>query len=50
VAGVIPALTADDDIGLIGQKIDDFTFAFVAPLSAYENGVCHMTTVEIFTE
>ena len=39
VAGVISALAADHDIGPLGQIIDDFSFAFIAPLEAYNNGV-----------
>ena len=34
VAGVIAALRADDDVRLFGEDIDDFAFAFVAPLGA----------------
>ena len=32
VAGVVTALIAHDDIGVVGKKIDDLTLAFVAPL------------------
>ena len=35
VAGVIPALAAYDDFSSFGKEIDDFAFAFIAPLSAY---------------
>src|SRR2546423_1152591 len=41
VAGVIPALAPDHDVRLGGKHIDDFAFAFVAPLRADENGVRH---------
>ena len=39
VAGVVAALGADDDIGLLGEDVDDLAFAFIAPLGADENGV-----------
>ena len=32
--GVVAALGADNDVRLVGQDIDDFAFAFVAPLGA----------------
>ena len=38
---VIASLAADDDVGLFGEKIDDFAFAFIAPLGADEDCVCH---------
>ena len=41
VPGVVAALGADDDTGLIGEKVDDFAFAFVAPLGADKNRVGH---------
>ena len=34
VAGVIAPLCADDDVRLLSEHIDDFAFAFVAPLGA----------------
>ena len=37
VAGVVAALVARHDVELLAQQVDDFPFAFVAPLSA-ENG------------
>src|SRR5262249_11356165 len=39
VAGVGAAAVADDDIGLLGQKIDDFALAFIAPLKAEDAGI-----------
>jgi hypothetical protein len=47
VAGVVAALAADDDIGFIREEIDDFSFSFIAPLGANENGIRHR---EIFRE
>ena len=41
VSGVVAALAADDEVGFIGQEVDDFAFAFVAPLGSDENGICH---------
>ena len=41
VSGVVAALAADDDIRLLGQDVDDFAFAFIAPLGADQNRVCH---------
>ncbi|MEY5013755.1 MAG: hypothetical protein RIS92_113 [Verrucomicrobiota bacterium] len=41
VTGVIAALGANDDVGVFGEEIDDFAFAFITPLGADENGVCH---------
>ena len=35
VAGVVAALRADDDVRLLGQHVNDFAFAFVAPLGAH---------------
>ena len=34
VAGVVAALEADDDIGVVGEQIDDLALALVAPLGA----------------
>jgi hypothetical protein len=36
VAGVVTALEAHYGTGLVGQQIDDFAFAFVAPLGAQD--------------
>ena len=41
VAGIVAALEADDDIGLLGQPIDDLAFALVAPLGADHDNICH---------
>ena len=32
VACIVPALAAYNDVRLLGEKIDDLTFSFVAPL------------------
>ena len=39
VTGVVAALRADDDVGLLGEDVDDLSFSFIAPLGADENGV-----------
>ena len=39
VAGVVAALGADDDIGLLGEDVDDFSFSFIAPLGADKDRV-----------
>ena len=41
VAGVVPALKAHDDVGLLGQPIDDLALAFVAPLRADHHHIRH---------
>ena len=41
MTGVVAALCADHDIGPLGQHVDDFAFAFIAPLGADENCVGH---------
>jgi hypothetical protein len=46
VAGVVAALRAYDDIRLFRQDVDDFAFAFVAPLSADKNRICHSIKIK----
>ena len=41
MAGIMAALKADDDVGLLGQPIDDLAFALVAPLGADHDNICH---------
>ena len=41
VAGVVAAGVADDDVRLLREHVNDFAFAFVAPLGADQNCVCH---------
>jgi hypothetical protein len=36
--GIGPAVVADDDIMLLGEKIDDLALGFVAPLQADNTG------------
>ena len=35
------ALEADDDIGLLGEPVDDLAFALVAPLGADHHDIRH---------
>src|SRR5207302_8337588 len=44
VAGIVAALEAHDDVGLLGQPIDDFAFALVAPLGTDHHDVRHETS------
>ena len=47
VAGVVAALVADDQIGLLAEEVDDLAFAFVAPLGADDHGRGHGNLQEI---
>ena len=41
VAGIMATLEADDDIGLLGQPVDDLALAFVAPLGPDYHHIRH---------
>jgi hypothetical protein len=41
MAGIMPALEADDDVGLLGQPINNLAFTFVSPLGADHDNICH---------
>ena len=41
VPGVVAALGAHDDVRLLGEHVDDFAFAFVAPLGADQDRIGH---------
>ena len=41
VAGVVAALVAHDDLGVLGEEVDDLAFPFVAPLRADDDDVRH---------
>jgi hypothetical protein len=41
VSGVVAALGAYDYIGLLGEHVNDFAFAFVAPLGADQYRIRH---------
>ena len=42
VAGVVAALIARHDVEALGEQIDDFAFALVAPLRAEDDDVVHL--------
>ena len=44
VAGIVPALEPDDDIGAARQPVDDLALALIAPLGADHGHVCHAFT------
>ncbi len=46
MAGVVATGVADDDVRILRQHVNDFAFAFVAPLSADQNCVCHIFSKE----
>ena len=39
VPGVGAAAVADDDVGVLGQEVDDLALALVAPLEADDGGI-----------
>ncbi len=41
MAGVVPALKADDDIGLLGEPIDNLALALVPPLGPDDDDIRH---------
>ena len=41
MAGVVAALEADDDVGPLGEPVDDLALALVAPLGADHGDVGH---------
>ena len=41
VAGVGPAVVADDEVVPLGEQIDDLAFGLVAPLEADDTGAGH---------
>ncbi len=41
MTGVIATLEANDDVSVLGEEIDDLTFAFVSPLGADDCNVGH---------
>src|SRR5262245_24698633 len=41
VTRIVPALVSRNDVELFSQQIDDLSFAFIAPLGAYNDNVCH---------
>ena len=41
MTGVIAALRANNHVGFLGQDVDDFAFAFIAPLGAHQYRIGH---------
>ena len=41
MAGIMAALEADDDVGLLGQPVDDLALALVAPLRTDDHYISH---------
>lgn len=41
MAGVVPPLAANDDVGLFGENIDDLSLTFIAPLGANKDCIRH---------
>ena len=41
VAGVVSALVTSDRLEFFGEQVDDFTFAFIAPLGPEHNEIAH---------
>ena len=41
MTGVVSPLGTDHDVGVLGEKIDYFALAFIAPLSADQDRICH---------
>ena len=44
VAGIVAALEAHHDVGLLGQPVDDLALALVAPLGADDDHIGHKTS------
>ena len=45
VAGIVAALEAHDDVGLLGQPVDDLALALVAPLGADYHHIRHQLLI-----
>ena len=42
MAGVVSALEPNNHIGIFSQKVHDFTFAFITPLSSNNYDIRHV--------
>jgi hypothetical protein len=42
--GVVAALEADDNVSPLREPVDNLALAFVAPLGAYHNHICHVSS------
>ena len=48
VSGVVSSLKTDDVLGLRGEQVYDFPFAFVAPLSSYYDHIGHFSLLSLY--
>src|SRR5581483_1929802 len=49
MAGIVAALEAHDDVGLLRQPVDDLALPFVAPLGADDDNIGHARTLPFAT-
>ena len=47
MSGVVSALEADYVLGSGGKQVNDFSFAFVAPLSSYYDHIGHFILLSL---
>ena len=47
MAGIVAALEAHDDVGLLRQPVDDLALPFVAPLGADDDNIGHFESVPL---
>src|SRR5258705_11940279 len=45
MAGIVAALEAHDDVGLLRQPVDDLALPFVAPLGADDDNIGHFASI-----
>jgi hypothetical protein len=45
VAGVVPAVSANDDVRVSGEKVDDLSFSLVTPLAAHHGDDRHFSSI-----
>src|SRR5215471_20932815 len=49
MAGIVPALKANDDVGLLRQPVDDLALSLVAPLGADDDNIGHSRVIPMQT-
>src|SRR4030088_216512 len=47
MAGIVAALEAHDDVGLLRQPVDDLALPFVAPLGADDDDIGHFESIPL---
>src|SRR5437588_6684033 len=47
MAGIVAALEAHDDVGLLRQPVDDLALPFVAPLGADDDNIGHLAGIPL---